>query len=210
MASLKCRAKNPDTCIDPNCPEKRGLHSLQGLNTALDKLINTSPSDISFTTNIEQLNNTVKLSQLATDDNFLTRSTVAENVHTPTGVLKTLGKDKSTWVRESVADNFNTPVETLRFLAHDEDETVRVNVARNPNTPEQTLEILSKDPNSDVRIEVAKNQNTSKTVLYTMLSSDIDDTVRFNVWENPKTNDYMKTFAIMVGKNFTYSEDLEK
>lgn len=223
--AAKCRAKDPTKCVDPNCPEKRGLNSLHGLNAALDNIDKNHNIDkaieqlfikehsarimeanIFQTETASIVKDPAILATLATDPNYLTRMRVAENIHTSTETLTSLANDKNAWVRETVADNFNTNVRTLRFLSTDEDDSVRSNVARNPNTPQTTLEILTKDPSYWVRREVANNLNTPTSSIYILLNDNSTD-VRVAAWNNPNTTDTMRTFAIIVGEKAADRDD---
>ena len=216
MANNKCRAKDPSACVDPNCPEKRGLNSLHGLNAAIDALTKTSPFGNPKTAAKQTFNplgiiaatyDPEELELLATDPTYTTRMAVAENIHTPVKTLQALTFDESAWVRENVADNFNTPVTSLRILATDYDDSVRSNVARNPNTPVSTLQILARDESEWVRKEVAANFNTPSDALYLLLTDKSSIDVRKAAWENPNTTDTMRSFAIVVGDKTQYTDD---
>jgi len=84
---------------------------------------------------------------------------LAENLNTPTEILKVLATDEDYDVRSLVAGNPNTPVETLKVLATDKHFHVRYWVAGNPNTPVELLKILATDKHFHVRYWVAKNPN---------------------------------------------------
>ena len=64
--------------------------------------------------------------------------------------------------------------------------SIKVKSAKNPNTPKEVLTILSTDKNYCVRWNVASNPNTSKEVL-TKLSKDEDEYVRYCVAGNSNT-----------------------
>jgi hypothetical protein len=100
------------------------------------------------------------LADLATDDNWEVRRSVAQNVDTPCKTLQQLATDDNWAVRWGVAQNVNAPAESLQQLATDEDVYIRRSVAKNVNTPAEALQQLATDDDWRVRGAVAQNANT--------------------------------------------------
>jgi hypothetical protein len=150
----------------------------------------------------------ITLAELADDEDFELRVTLASNPNTPPQALDYLSDDKQYWqVRRVVACNLNTPPFTLFKLNADENYFVRTWAKKNPNTknlPEvykvflRQLNLQDYDENRSTpdeyrnhiypseMLELASNPNTSSKAL-AIMARDNNRHVRSAVAGNPNT-----------------------
>lgn len=93
---------------------------------------------------------------------------LADNNNTPVATLEQLADDEKWNIRCSVARNKNISLASLEKLAVDGCWRVRYYVAGNPNTPAATLEKLAYDKKMKVRNAAKQNPNYNPTTTITL------------------------------------------
>lgn len=161
MTSQKCRAKNPDACIDPNCPEKRGQKdTFTNLNQVFQAV--KSPN-----THLGSDKQRIKLAQEFEDEKDMK-------------VLLQLANDENRTVLLELAENRTTPTEVLAILALNDDNAINYFLAKNPNTPANVIAQLCSSPREDIAYEAVRNINTPVETLAAIVNVENPDTAEIN------------------------------
>lgn len=107
---------------------------------------------------------------LARDNGVDVRFRVGRNAATSEKTVRELARDRYAKVREGVARNRSAPVDVLERLFRDSSVTVRRAAAANPRTPDQPVKALGQGPSTQTRSEL--RASASKSVA---MSSDSDE-----------------------------------
>lgn len=122
------------------------------------------------------------LEELASDDDYMVRHTVAEHKNTPAQTLEQIAEDNDEYymVVYSAITNPNMLLPNIEKLANSKNITTRALTARSPHATPQLLYKLSKDKEVRVRAEVMISKNVTPGIMLSFLR-DEDSEIREDV-----------------------------